>query len=114
MGQEQVLNELARRQLWDTGLVVAFVLLVTVLCVRAIRRRVVARVFSTAGFFGFSVGAISFCLYIQTEHVSEGLSLSYQMIPSVFGYGLACSAVALLLSVIEISIYWMIKGITIR
>lgn len=114
MGREQALNEVVRRQLWNIGLVVVFMVLVTILCVRAVRRRAVTRAFSTAGFFGFSVGAIFWSLYILTEHGSEGLALSYQMIPSVIGYGMACSAIALLLSALEVSIYWVIKGKAVR
>ena len=52
MGQEQVLNELARRQLWDTGLVVAFVVLVTVLCAR-LKGRAVPESFLLQGSLGF-------------------------------------------------------------
>jgi hypothetical protein len=114
MGREQALNEVARRQLWDRGLVVVFVVMVTILCVRAVRRRTVTRAFSTAGLFGFSAGAILWSLYILTEHASEGLGLSYQMIPSVIGYGMACSAIALLLSALEVSIYCVIKRKAVR
>ena len=114
IGQEQVLSESARRQLWDKGLVVVFVLMVVVLCIRAIRRRAVTRVFSAAGLFGFVVGTISWCLYILTEHESEGLSLRYQMIPTIIGYGVMFGVVALLLSALAVSIYWVIKGKAVR
>jgi hypothetical protein len=114
MGREQVLNEPVRRQLWNIGIVVVFVVLVTILCVRAVRRRAVARAFSTAGLFGFTVGAILWSVYILTEHASEGLALSYQMISSVIGYGMACSVIALLLSALGVSIYWVIKGKAVR
>ena len=110
IGRKELLNETARRYMWDVGLVLVFLLLVTILCIRAIKRRAMAQAFSTAGLFGFSVGSIFWCLYVLTEHVSEGLALNYQMIVSVFAYGLACSAVALALSALEICVYRVIKG----
>jgi hypothetical protein len=36
------------------------------------------------------------------------------MIPSVIGYGMACSAIALLLSALEVSIYCVIKRKAVR
>jgi len=110
IGRVQALDESARRQLWDIGLVFIFVLLVTVLCVRAVRRRAVARAFSTAAIFGFAAGSIIWGLYVATETVSEGLSLNYQVLVTEIWYGLACSAIAFMLSALEISVYWVIKG----
>lgn len=110
IGRKELLNETARRYMWDVGLVLVFLLLVTILCIRAIKRHAMLQAFSTAGLFGFSVGSIFWCLYVLTEHVSEGLSLTYQMIVSVFAYGLACSAAALILSALEVGVYRAIKG----
>jgi hypothetical protein len=108
LGKEELFSSLIRRWVWDYGIILVFVLLVTVLCIRVIRGRALARAYSTAALFGFFSGSLLWYLFMA----SESVSLSYMTLMSVFKYGLVCGAFALILSSLEIGIYRVVKGKT--
>lgn len=110
IGRAEVFSETSRRLLWNAGLVLVFSALVTILCVRAVKRRSMERAFSTAALFGIAAGAIIWCLYVVAEMVSEGLSFNGQVFITGLEYGLACGAIALALTAAEISVYRVTRG----
>jgi multisubunit Na+/H+ antiporter MnhF subunit len=109
IGKGELFSSMIRRQIWNYGVVLVFISLVTVLCIRVIKGNTLARAYSTAGFFGFFSGSLLWYLFIA----SEGISLSYMTLMSVFKYGLVSGALALILSALEVNIYRVVKGRTI-